>query len=103
MIIAVISFLKTNKFHLIIYKRYRQSEQYHIIIRKFAQSIRIKNASDIQQNCYKHEKSICIYQHGGYDHVVITSSKTSYFGRPLKAGHSGTSSLVGSSDGVWTL
>ena len=56
MIIAVfISFLKTNKFHLIIYKRYRQSEQYHIIIRKFAQSIRTKNASDIQQN-----QGVCI-------------------------------------------
>ena len=39
MIIAVfISFLKTNKFHLIIHKRYRQRERYHIIIRKFAQS-----------------------------------------------------------------
>ena len=38
------------------YKRYRQSEQYHIIIRKFAQSIRTKNASDIQQN-----QGVCIY------------------------------------------
>ena len=62
MIIAVfISFLKTNKFHLIIYKRYRQSEQYHIIIRKFAQSIRTKNASDIQQNqgvCIKYQNDL---------------------------------------------
>ena len=37
-IVVFISFLKTNKFHLIIYKRYRQRERYHIIIRKFAQS-----------------------------------------------------------------
>ena len=37
-IVVFIAFLKTNKFHLIIYKRYRQRERYHIIIRKFAQS-----------------------------------------------------------------
>jgi hypothetical protein len=41
---------KTNLFHIIIYKRYRQRERYHIIIRKFAQSIRTKNVSDIQQD-----------------------------------------------------
>ena len=51
MIIAIfLSFLKTNKFHLIIYKRYRQRERYHIIIRKFAQSKLRKRSKLLRMN-----------------------------------------------------